>query len=492
MLSRRRLLVTGAFATGASAFSNVLAAEKQPQPPVTANSLQDWNAVRRQFELDPKYIHLSLFFLASHPRPVREEIEKYRQQLQANPLITAERMVFGPKGDLVGSRAEEVCGAISTYIAGTDNEKDNIALTQNTTMGLALLYQGLLLKEGDEVLTTMHDHFVHHEAIRLATDRSHATMKKIPLFDAHDQVSADEMADRVRKAIGPKTRAVGLTWVLSSTGLKLPIRRFADVIAEVNRQRGEENRVLLIVDGVHGLGVEDPNIVAMGMDAFAAGTHKWVFGPRGTGFVWAKSDVWKKLRPMIPSMQDMALYDAWVAGKAPSSPPRAAWFSPGGFQAFDHFWALPAAFKFHRDIGPMRISDRIHHLNAQVREGLSNKKTMGHVTVYTPPTRELSSGMVCFSVKRLDAQEVVRRLFEKGILASTTPYADSYARVGFGIQNTDEEVEKTLVAIRELGQPSPTISMKLQKNPDTASAMASNPQSTAAGGPVFSRSRRSW
>ena len=28
--------------------------------------------VRRQFELDPRYIHLSLFFLASHPRPVRE------------------------------------------------------------------------------------------------------------------------------------------------------------------------------------------------------------------------------------------------------------------------------------------------------------------------------------------------------------------------------------------------------------------------------------
>jgi len=70
-----------------------------------------------------------------------------------------------------------------------------------------------LLREGDEILTTTHDHYVHHESIRLATGRCGATWRKIPLFDSYDSISPDEIAERIRKAIGPKTRAVGVTWV---------------------------------------------------------------------------------------------------------------------------------------------------------------------------------------------------------------------------------------------------------------------------------------
>ena len=92
--------------------------------------------------------------------------------------------------------------------------------------------------------------------------------------------SPDEIAQRIRKAIGPKTRAFGVTWLHSSSGVRLPIARIAETLVDVNRGREEKDRVLLIVDGVHGIGVEDPKITALGCDAFVAGTHKWLFGPR--------------------------------------------------------------------------------------------------------------------------------------------------------------------------------------------------------------------
>jgi selenocysteine lyase/cysteine desulfurase len=119
--------------------------------------------------------------------------------------------------------------------------------------------------------------------IRLATGRCGATWRKIPLFDSYDSISPDEIAERIRKTIEPKTRAVGVTWVHSSSGVRLPIARIAETLAVVNRTRDEKDRVLSIVKGVHGLGVEDPKITALECDAFAAGRHK--FGPRGTGFV---------------------------------------------------------------------------------------------------------------------------------------------------------------------------------------------------------------
>jgi selenocysteine lyase/cysteine desulfurase len=289
---------------------------------------------------------------------------------------------------------------------------------------------------------------VHHEAIRLASERTGATWRKIPLFDSVDKVSADDVVERIRKGIGPKTRVVGITWVHSSTGLKLPIRRIADAVKEVNGSRAAKDRVLLIVDGVHGVGVEDPAIVAMGADAFAAGTHKWIFAPRGTGFVWAKPEVWASMRPLVPTFSAFEPYDAWAEEKPAAGVPRGNWFSPGGFQAFDHWWAVPAAFDFHRSIGSPRITERIHSLNAMAKEEMAK---MPNVILYTPRSPDLSAGVIAFDIKGKTQNETVKTLLDRHkILASTSPYKISYARIAFGIQNSEAEVEKTMKAIREL------------------------------------------
>ena len=41
--------------------------------------------MKQLFNQDPNYLHFSNFLVASHPRPVREAIERYRQQIDRNP-----------------------------------------------------------------------------------------------------------------------------------------------------------------------------------------------------------------------------------------------------------------------------------------------------------------------------------------------------------------------------------------------------------------------
>src|SRR5262245_12926360 len=438
-LTRRNFLIRGSLSLAAGALSSVLVEAKTREN--AAVDFKDWESVRRQFELAPNYIQLALFFVASHPRPVRQAIEQYRAKIDANPLLTVENALFVQTNEDMPLQVSRV---MANYIGG---DPQDIALTQNTTTGLALLYHGLPLREGDEILTTTHDHYSHHESIRLATGRCGATWRKIPLFDSYDSISPDQIAERIRKAIGPKTRAVGVTWVHSSSGVRLPIARIAATLKEVNRHRDEKDRVLLMVDGVHGIGVEDPKITALGCDALAAGTHKWLFGPRGTGFVWAKPEVWKRMRPVIPSFSSPDLFAAWETEHEPASAARAAWFSPGGFQAFEHFWALPEAIRFHENIGPARITARTHELNGQMKQGLGR---MSRIQLYTPRDENLYAGMVCFVVKGVRPGEVVERLLAQRIVASTTPYRVSYARLACNIVNTPQEIETTLRAIREL------------------------------------------
>jgi isopenicillin-N epimerase len=438
-LTRRNFLISGSLSLAAGALSPVLV-EAGKTKLSASTDFRDWESVRREFELAPDHIHLALFYLTSHPRSVRQAIEQYRKKIDSNPFVAVERAIFESENIPL-----EVCRTIANYIGGDAQE---IAFTQNTTTGLSLLYHGLPLREGDEILTTTHDHYVHHESIRLATGRCGATWRKIPLFDSYSSISPDEIAERVRTAIGPKTRAVGITWVHSSSGVRLPIARIAESLVEVNRGREERDRVLLVVDGVHGLGVEDPKVTALGCDAFVAGTHKWIFGPRGTGFIWAKPAVWEGMRPVIPTFSSPDIFDAWAQGHEPQTPARAAWFSPGGFQAFEHYWALPAAVRFHQNIGPARITARIHELNGQMKEGLAR---MPHVQLYTPRDESLSAGIVCFDVKGMKPQEVVKRLLDQRIVASTTPYRVSYARVACSIVNTPREVDTVLRAIGQLG-----------------------------------------
>jgi selenocysteine lyase/cysteine desulfurase len=224
------------------------------------------------------------------------------------------------------------------------------------------------------------------------------------------------------------------------------VHAIAEVVAAANASRAPEQRILLCVDGVHGFGVEDVTMADLGCDFFSAGTHKWIFGPRGTGILWGRAEHWAKLRPTIPSFGRSA-YEAWMKGAEAQQPTTADMVSPGGFHSFEHRWALGEAFQFHLAIGKRKVAERIHELNRQCKHGLASLK---NVTLHTPQRDDASAGIITFEIAGLEPKAIVERLLEKGIVASTTPYATSYARLAPGLLNTPEEIERTLAELKAM------------------------------------------
>jgi selenocysteine lyase/cysteine desulfurase len=119
--------------------------------------------------------------------------------------------------------------------------------------------------------------------------------------------------------------------------------------------------------------------------------------------------------------------------------------SPGGFKPFEHQWAMAEAFEFHQGFGKAKIAARTHELSRQLKEGLA---AVPRVKLYTPMSDELSAGIVCFDIEGMSPREVVGQLREKGIVATTTPYAPSYARFTPSIRNSPAEIETVLGEIR--------------------------------------------
>jgi isopenicillin-N epimerase len=217
------------------------------------------------------------------------------------------------------------------------------------------------------------------------------------------------------------------------------------VVEDVNRRRAEADRVLLVVDGAHGFGVEDEAVAELGCDFFSAGTHKWMLGPRGTGILWGRPSAWVRVQPTVPSFE-MDPFVAWSEERELGAT-QAAWVSPGGFQAYEHVWALPAAFEFHARIGRARVAARLRDLNGRIKDGLA---AQGHVEVHTPRDPNVSAALVCFAVRGLPPGEVVRRLRERRVIASAAPYPVSYVRLAGSLLNTTEEVDAAVAAIAQL------------------------------------------
>ncbi|HET9997143.1 MAG TPA: aminotransferase class V-fold PLP-dependent enzyme [Nocardioides sp.] len=369
----------------------------------------DWESVRAQFPLDPAMAQFAAFVLSPHTAQVDAAIDFHRGRLA---LDTEGTLLEG--FDLENA----VRRAAADHSGGTAGQ---YALTDSTTMGIASMYGGLALSADDEVLSTTHDFFSTEDSLRLLTQRTGAQVTRVTLYDQPWEANVDEMVSRLVAGLTRRTKVVAVTWVHSSTGVRLPIKEISEAI---------DGRALLCVDGVHGFAAVDVDLPDLGCDFLSAGTHKWLFGPRGTGILWGRD--WDPLTELIPSF---------------SGPDEGARLSPGGYHAFEHRWALDQGFAFHQKVGRAAAVQRTVEQASRLKEGLTGAQG---IRVVTPADPEVSAGIVCLDVEGLPPGNGVYELRQRGIVASATPYQRSYLRLGPSIVTTPEQVDTAVEAVAGL------------------------------------------
>ena len=254
----RKELLAGAAAAGVVAGCGS-SAKKPP-----AYDPRDWASVKAQYGLSRDVRHFDAFVLSSHPRPVREAIERHRRGLDAD----AARYVRENEAELDGRVADAAAGYLG--VSGGD-----LAFTDSTTMGLGLVYGGV---EARNPVATEHDFYATHEALR----QRYGRLRLIRLYDDPAQATVQGIVEAAKDGVYEDTGVLALTWVHSSTGVKLPLPEIAQAL-DGARRRG----LLVVVDGVHGLGADDEPVRIESFDVLVAGCHKWLGGPRGTGLVWS-------------------------------------------------------------------------------------------------------------------------------------------------------------------------------------------------------------
>ena len=424
MTDRRTFLKqAGVFAAslplGAALLPQALAANPAP----AAND--PWTGFKQLFTQDPNYLHFSNFLVTSHPKPVRDAIDRYRQQIDHNPGLA---MDWGLEE--TWKREGQVREWAGRYLNATPPQ---IALTGSTSEGLAMIYGGIKLRPDQEILTTEHEHYATQNVLDFRVARQGTQVRRIRLFEQASQVSSDEVLGNIKRNIRPNTRVLGMTWVQSGSGVKLPIGEIGKLVEELNRNRDEQDRILYVVDGVHGFGVENLDFPAMHCDFFIAGTHKWMFGPRGTGLVCARDSQNTYVTPMVPTFSEDTNF--------------ATTMTPGGYHAFEHRWAADEAFKLHLQLGKAPVQARIHALNTELKDQL-----LAHpqIELVTPRSPELSAGFTFFRVKGQDSEAVVAHMMKNRVVIDAVDRdVGPVIRTSPGLLNSSDEIQRFMTLLSQ-------------------------------------------
>ena len=424
MNARRRFLKQAGLLAAALPLTGNFAQTALAATPLATPDQNKWQALRQQFDLDPAYLHFCNFLLASHPRVVTEAIARFRTRLDQNP------------GEMVDWDREELWGYENQVRAWAGRyfavQPGQVALTGSTTEGLSMIYGGLQVAPGKEILVSAHEHYSTNTRLDYRERLMSTKVRRVALFKDPHQVSVDEILGNIRQAIRPETRVLGMTWVQSGSGVKLPIREVGELVNQLNQQRDEQDRIIYVVDGVHGFGIEDVTFADFNCDYFIAGTHKWLFGPRGTGVIIARH---AKPQPyLVPSLPTFTKGENF-----------GTLMTPGGYHAFDHRLALGKAFELHLQLGKADVQARVHQLNDYLKQRLAEHPK---VQLVTPRSSQLSAGFTFFRVEGRDCDAVARHLMANKVISDAVDRdVGPVVRLAPSLLNDEAEIDRLMAIL---------------------------------------------
>lgn len=304
---------------------------------------------------------------------------------------------------------------------------DEIALTRNAMEGLAVGLLGVDLRPGDEVLTTRAD---YDSCLLLLRQREKRNGIKLKLIDFPMPASTDdEVVAAFEQGCSPRTKLILMCHMYNKNGQIIPVRRITDMA----RARG----ILTLVDGAQSTGQLDFCIADLGCDMFATSLHKWVYAPRGTGFLHVRRDVIERVWPIWPS---------W-SGKPATSIEK---FEDVGTASKAVPAALPSVFAFNERIGATRREARLRHLRDL---WLNPILRSGRVTLLTDRNPARSCAITAFRVEGMDPDKLASALRERhGLLIGTIHLADKPELTGnylaANLRNTPEQMARFAEAFR--------------------------------------------
>lgn len=378
-----------------------------------------WSNMRQLFPLSKDLTYLNNGTFGPSPYPVIDAMRT--AQMDADML--------GNYGSY-----ESTMPRIAKFVGADDDE---IALTHNVTEGINTACWGVPLKKGDEVILTTHEH-VGNAAPWLNRQKLHG----IVIRKYTPGKTAAETLERINALINKNTRAIATPHIPCTQGQVLPVKE----ICRLAKDKG----LFALIDGAHGAGMMPLDLHDMGCDTYASCCHKWMLGPKGTGFLYVRKGFQDTLQAFYAGggtddgKWDIMASPVKIGNYAPSAH---RYF--GGTQANGLYTGVNAAIDFIETIGQKNIHRRIKYLGKYTQDSLLN---LGSKIEMLTPTEDRSRCAVNgFRIKGVDYKEFFTKCNDKKIRIRMVPENGiNCLRVSTHIYNSKADVDRFIEEVKKV------------------------------------------
>ena len=388
--------------------------------PVTDDDAAIFAAARKRFLFPTSVTYCNTGTLGAIPRDVMDVLVKGLEKLESElpdwPYFQADGEPLTGYQPLTEFRAE--AGAFINAPA------EEIAFTQNATMGMSFIANGVDLVAGDEIVSTNQEHAGGIGGWKLRAKRHGVVVKELPLADALDR-GPEGVVAMFAGAMTPRTKALVFSHITSGRGIVMPAKE----LCALARERG----VLSVVDGAQAVGQIRVDVKALGCDAYVASPHKWMLAPKGTGIMYVKRDV----QPRIWNTLASGGFDDESAG--------AFRFMHYGTGSPATVWGLRAAIKFIDTLGIDRIARWDGMLTKRLRDGLA---TMPHVRVVSPADARFAAGITTFGIIGKNGRELQDALWARKIRVRSQ--GDPGVRLSAHLYVSPADIDRVLEVVSSL------------------------------------------
>ena len=297
-----------------------------------------------------------------------------------------------------------------------------VALTQNATMGMNLLANGLDLPRGAGVLITDIEHPGGRCGWELLAERRGTALREAEIRFPVE--GPDQVVEAFEEAITPDTRVVSFPHISSEQGMILPVRE----LCSLARERG----LISVIDGAQATGHIPVDVREIGCDAYYSSPHKWLMAPAGNGFLYVKEtlidEVWTTLASSQWGNHEDNGYRLGQRGTG----------NPALLKGFE------AALDLHFEIGPERVYGRIKEMGDRLRGGLSR---IEGVEIVTPVHPGMCAGLTTFKAAGVQDVEVQDQLWKRERIQPRALRDGRGVRYSTHIYNSPDEIDRALQVI---------------------------------------------
>lgn len=365
-----------------------------------------WRDIQQSFSVTRGVVNLNNGGVSPSPRVVTEALVRYIwQQEDATAYMMWE--VLEPQSETIRTGLADLMGC----------DREEIAITRNTSDSLEALLLGFDLKPGDEVLTTTQDYPRMLTTLRQRERREGIVLKTVrvpvPPKDPSEITAAYEAG------FTPRTRLVLVSHVINLTGQITPVRD----ICELARERGVET----VVDGAHSFAHFEFRRDDLGCDYYGTSLHKWLHAPKGTGLLYVRRDKIEKVWPLLAAEKSM---DADIRK-----------FEETGTRSAAHRLAIGEALLFHQGVGPARKEARLRMLS---RHWMNQLKGEPRVRFNTPFDDRQSCALANVHVEGTDPTALCEYLMTRHKIYATPIVHEEFegVRVTPSVYTTLEELDR--------------------------------------------------